>query len=65
MDARSFSVWLDEAMAEDGWVQSVDQGEAATAIFYKIMRYVEWLRKARKNEDHTDPSIGNRKNSRN
>lgn len=66
MDAQEFTAWLEEAMQEDGWVQSPDHGEKASAIFYKIHRYVEWLRKARcPNEDHPNQGSGNRKNSRN
>ncbi len=64
MDAQAFCTWLEESMAEDGWVQTPDHGEKASQIFHKIARYVDWLRKER-DENHADPRPGNRKNSRN
>jgi len=47
MTAEDFCNEIDEAMGEDGWVQTIDLGDPANIIMRKLMSYIRWLRSER------------------
>lgn len=54
MDAEDFCAELDEAMAEDGWAQTIDFGDPATVVMRKLMSYITWLRSERRADSAFD-----------
>lgn len=48
METEDFCEALDEAMTEDGWVQTIAFGDPAPVIMQKLISYINWLRSERR-----------------